>query len=57
VALVSHAHMLRVLTARWLGLEPAGGRLFRLETGTLSVLGDEHGQDVMLSWNVSPASD
>jgi probable phosphoglycerate mutase len=49
--------MLRVLTARWLGLEPAGGRLFRLETGTLSVLGDEHGQDVMLSWNVSPASD
>src|ERR1019366_348896 len=31
VALVSHGHMLRVLTARWLGLEPAGGRLFRLD--------------------------
>lgn len=55
VVLVSHGHMLRVLTARWLGLEPAGGRLFRLETGTLSVLGDEHGQPVMLCWNVPPA--
>ena len=57
VVLVSHGHMLRILTARWLGLEPAAGRLFRLETGTLSVLGEEHGKDVMLSWNVPPASD
>jgi probable phosphoglycerate mutase len=56
VALVAHAHVLRVLTARWLGLEPAGGRLFRLDTGTLSTLGTEHGEPVMLSWNVPPAS-
>jgi broad specificity phosphatase PhoE len=56
VALVAHAHVLRVLTARWLGLEPAGGRLFRLDTGTLSTLGTEHGEPVILSWNVPPPS-
>ncbi|HUY46444.1 MAG TPA: histidine phosphatase family protein [Streptosporangiaceae bacterium] len=54
VAIVSHAHMLRVLTARWLGLEPAAGRLFRLDTGTLSALGTEHGKPVVLFWNLPP---
>ncbi|MFF5257308.1 histidine phosphatase family protein [Actinomadura viridis] len=54
VALVAHGHVLRVLTARWLGLEPAAGRLFRLETGTLSTLGTEHGRPVIASWNVPP---
>jgi broad specificity phosphatase PhoE len=54
VALVSHAHMLRVLTARWLGLDPDCGRLFRLGTGTLSVLGTEHDMPVILTWNVPP---
>jgi broad specificity phosphatase PhoE len=54
VALVSHGHLLRVLTARWLGLEPAAGRLFRLDTGTLSALGSEHSQPVISSWNVPP---
>lgn len=56
VALVSHAHLLRVLTARWLGLDPDCGRLFRLGTGTLSVLGTEHGMPVILTWNVPPAA-
>ena len=51
VALVSHAHMLRVLAARWLGLEPSYGRLLRLDTGTLSTLGTEHGQPVVQMWN------
>ncbi len=54
VALVSHGHLLRVLTARWLELEPADGRLFRLDTGTLSTLGTEHGEPVISSWNVPP---
>ncbi len=54
VVLVSHAHLLRVLTARWLQLTPAEGRLFRLETGTLSTLGTEHGKPVVTSWNVPP---
>jgi broad specificity phosphatase PhoE len=55
VALVAHGHLLRVLTARWLGLEPAAGRLFRLDTGTLSTLGSEHGEPVITSWNVPQA--
>ena len=54
VALVAHAHMLRVLTARWLQLEPSGGRLFRLDTGTISSLGTEHDNPVILTWNVPP---
>ena len=54
VALVAHGHMLRVLTARWLLLEPAYGRLFRLDTGTLSTLGAEHDEPVITSWNVPP---
>jgi len=52
VALVAHAHILRVLTARWLTLEPQGGRLFRLDTGTFSRLGTEHGYPVITSWNL-----
>jgi broad specificity phosphatase PhoE len=55
VALVAHGHVLRVLTARWLGLPPADGRLFRLDTGTVSTLGTEHDDPVIVSWNVPPA--
>jgi probable phosphoglycerate mutase len=56
VALVAHGHVLRVLTARYLGLAPDGGRLFRLDTGTVSTLGAEHADPVILSWNVPPGS-
>src|SRR3984885_13183046 len=56
VALVAHGHVLRVLTARYLQLEPSDGKLFRLDTGTVSTLGDEHGEPVVLSWNVPPGS-
>lgn len=55
VALVAHGHFLRVLAARWLGLEPEDGRLLRLDTGTYSRLGHEHDEPVLLSWN-SPVS-
>ena len=48
--------MLRVLTARYLSLPPADGRLFRLDTGTVSTLGTEHDEPVILSWNVPPGS-
>jgi broad specificity phosphatase PhoE len=54
VALVAHGHVLRVLTARWLQLDPDDGRLFRLDTGTFSTLGTEHGHPVILTWNVPP---
>jgi len=56
VALVSHGHMLRVLTARWLLLPPADGRLFRLDTGTVSTLCTEHDEPVIATWNVPPSS-
>lgn len=52
VLLFAHGHVLRVLTARWLGLEPRCGRLFALGTATLSVLGEEAGTRVIRSWNV-----
>ncbi|HTZ94544.1 MAG TPA: histidine phosphatase family protein [Streptosporangiaceae bacterium] len=55
VALVAHGHLLRVLTARWLGLAPAAGRLFRLDTGTFSTLGEEHAEPVISSWNIPPS--
>jgi broad specificity phosphatase PhoE len=56
VALVAHGHLLRILTARWLGLEADDGRLFRLDTGTLSTLGPEHDEPVISTWNVPPAA-
>jgi probable phosphoglycerate mutase len=55
VALVAHGHVLRVLTACYLRLPPADGRLFRLYTGTVSTLGTEHDEPVITSWNVSPS--
>jgi len=51
VCLVGHGHMLRVLTARWLGLPPKEGALFKLETATLSVLGYERETPALLTWN------
>ena len=55
VALVAHGHVLRVLTACYLRIPPADGRLFRLDTGTVSTLGAEHAEPVIMSWNVPPA--
>lgn len=51
VALVAHGHLLRMLTATWLHLEPRTGRLFRLDTGTVSALGFERTQRVIDVWN------
>lgn len=49
--LFGHSHSLRALTARWLGLPVTEGRLFRLDTATLSVLGYERETPVVVRWN------
>jgi broad specificity phosphatase PhoE len=50
-AVFAHGHVLRVLTARWLGLGPEKGALFKLDTGTLSVLGYERETRAITRWN------
>lgn len=50
-ALFAHGHLLRVLAARWLQIEPRSGRFFALSTGSLSVLGWEHIARVIQRWN------
>jgi probable phosphoglycerate mutase len=51
VALFAHAHILRILAARWIGLPATGGSLLALGTGSLSVLGFERETRVIKSWN------
>jgi probable phosphoglycerate mutase len=51
VALFAHAHILRILAARWVGLAADGGRLLALGTGSVSVVGWERETRVIDSWN------
>jgi broad specificity phosphatase PhoE len=51
--LVAHGHVLRILTARWLGLPPLDGQLFALDPARLSALGFEHENHVIRQWNAT----
>jgi broad specificity phosphatase PhoE len=51
VALFAHAHILRILAARWVGLPATGGSLLALGTGSVSVMGWERETRVISSWN------
>jgi len=53
VLVFGHGHLLRVVTARWLELDPDSGRLLALDPATISILGYEHEQHVIRRWNVS----
>jgi probable phosphoglycerate mutase len=52
--LFSHGHMLRVIAARWIGLDATAGALLALDTATTGVLGWEREQAVVTRWNLPP---
>jgi probable phosphoglycerate mutase len=50
-AIFAHGHFLRILTAVYLGLDPASARHFALTTARVSVLGRDNGEAAILAWN------
>lgn len=54
VAIFSHGHFLRVMTARWLALPAIEARRFLLKAAALSILGYEHNsfdEPALVLWN------
>src|SRR5256885_6728341 len=53
IAIFAHGHVLRILTAVWLGLPPNHGQLFALNTGTISVRSEERrvGKECRSRWS------
>jgi broad specificity phosphatase PhoE len=51
----AHAHVLRVLAARWIELPPAAGGRFALDPARISVLGYEREVAVVQEWNTAVA--
>jgi broad specificity phosphatase PhoE len=51
VALFAHGHIIRILSACWVGLPPDAARYLALYAGAVSVLGYEHETRVIVHWN------
>jgi broad specificity phosphatase PhoE len=47
----AHGHVLRVLTARWLGMEVAAGARFQLAAAAIGELGYERETEVLQRWS------
>jgi broad specificity phosphatase PhoE len=48
----AHGHVLRVLTARWLEMEVSAGARFKLDAGSIGVLGHERATAVLERWSL-----
>ncbi|MGW0086868.1 histidine phosphatase family protein [Streptomyces sp. NPDC003393] len=57
VVLVSHGNLIRLLTARWLGLSAAAGAHLALRTASIGRLAHYDGRPSLLGWNFSPSFD
>jgi probable phosphoglycerate mutase len=51
VALFAHGHIFRVLISRWIGLPPAAGQHFLLDTATVNILGYYRDSPAVKVWN------
>jgi broad specificity phosphatase PhoE len=54
VALFAHGHLLRILTARWLGVKPSFGQYLLLDPSTISILSRDRGTPAIKLWNSPP---
>jgi broad specificity phosphatase PhoE len=52
--LFAHAHVLRILAARWCELPPNDGRALMLDPASMSILGHERTTPVIERWNMVP---
>jgi broad specificity phosphatase PhoE len=55
--LFAHAHVLRILTARWCGLDGRAGQLFMLDPASVSILGHEREVRCIERWNLVTTGD